>query len=256
MVLKMTEVQGAHDIDVQSYWKCNKCPLAEECNPENFKSWKPWGFTQHDCRTKVLHHLRGSGLHREAAQQDDREEEYMTMAECCELEEVFERTRVAKRKATSGNHGSDPMVPPPAPWSSRHPSGSGAGGAAIGARPPERLEPRAPDGAALQDLVRKAVVSAISEQPQPAAPTPTMNLSSSTTLSRRGSPTSSCVSVSLSELQEIGDSLTRASRSANHLQRLCTAAAAACGEEKLVIDEALEAIKVRISAAGLQWRPS
>ena len=61
--------------------------------------------------------------------------------------------------------------------------------------------------------------------------------------------------MSVLELKAMADTLHRASRSAAALGRVCAAAAQACRDEKEVIDEAREAMRARIEAAGVQWVP-
>ena len=70
---------------------------------------------------------------------------------------------------------------------------------------------------------------------------------------RRAATNTVCMSVT--ELKAITDSLHKASKSAAALGRVCQAAAVACRDEKEVIDEAREAMRARIEAAGYQWVP-
>ena len=45
------------------YYYVLECPLASECNRDNFKKWKVWGETPAGAREKLLAHLCSCGLH-------------------------------------------------------------------------------------------------------------------------------------------------------------------------------------------------
>ena len=55
--------------------------------------------------------------------------------------------------------------------------------------------------------------------------------------------------IPLQHLKDILDSLSRASRSLGHLSRFCTMAAQSSSEEKSVIDESNNIVKLRIEQA-------
>ena len=71
---------------------------------------------------------------------------------------------------------------------------------------------------------------------------------------RRAAIDTFCMSVT--ELKVITDALHRASKSAAVLGRVCEAAVATCRDEKVIFDEAREALRARIESAGFQWSPA
>ena len=48
---------------MQSYCAIDKCPLANECNEKNYKTWKVWGETEADAQDRLWKHLTECGLH-------------------------------------------------------------------------------------------------------------------------------------------------------------------------------------------------
>ena len=48
---------------MQSYCAIDKCPLANECNEKNYKTWKVWGETEADAQDRLWKHLNECGLH-------------------------------------------------------------------------------------------------------------------------------------------------------------------------------------------------
>ena len=48
---------------MQSYCAIDKCPLANECNEKNYKTWKVWGETVADAQDRLWKHLNECGLH-------------------------------------------------------------------------------------------------------------------------------------------------------------------------------------------------
>ena len=68
--------------------------------------------------------------------------------------------------------------------------------------------------------------------------------------------TTARVSMSVEELKTLIGALKRASKSASNIARLFGSAAHTCQEEKAVIDEARDAMRALIEAAGVQWSPS
>ena len=48
---------------MQSYCAIDKCPLANECNEKNYKTWKVWGETEAAAQDRLWKHLNECGLH-------------------------------------------------------------------------------------------------------------------------------------------------------------------------------------------------
>ena len=67
-----------------TFWYAPECPFKEECSPQNFKSWQPWGWTEEACRAQVLRHLKCSGKHKIGT--DDRSELFEQYVEFMEVE--------------------------------------------------------------------------------------------------------------------------------------------------------------------------
>ena len=219
-------------------YTCLECPCASECNPKKIASWKPWGYTVEQVKEQVMAHLQGSGFHRNAQPGLDREEEYMSYMNDLNIEDSYEPpTKVlkTKREATMGTgkgYGKD---------SDDKGKGSGAGD--------ERVEH------VVERVMNRMLAPASSSHaivPGPPGLTMLNPKAAATALSVQAS---SKVTMSVTELKDLADTMQRASRACGHVARLCAAAATAAQEEKLVIDEARDCAAARLSAAGLQWQP-
>ena len=88
------------------------CPLADECNPANFKSWNPWGWTEEACRAQVLKHLMSGGKHKENCPKGEhREELYKMLVESMELEEAYYEPQQPGKKRPRSPEADDYLGP-------------------------------------------------------------------------------------------------------------------------------------------------
>ena len=106
---------------LETYWFCKACPLADECTTKNFKGWRPWGDTLEAAKERVMNHLLNSGLHVEASEGEDRSQTYHQLADQADYVEA--RTADTSR-GTKRNH----------------PSSKGAGASSCGAAKDEEAD--------------------------------------------------------------------------------------------------------------------
>ena len=168
------------------FFYCESCPLQEECTPQNFKTWGCWGYTEEECRAKVLKHLRGSGKHKECVPKgESRDELYVEMCEpeaLALIEDYYEPPAEPKKKTKARSDDGD---------------GTGAVGQKSKAGPPS---PPLSLATSSMDGVDGSSPAALKDMP----------------LAKKfkGNP------ISRAELQEFSDSLQTCINSAKHAQRL------------------------------------
>ena len=118
----------------RKFFYAKECPYPDECNPSNFKSWEPWGWTEESCRAQVLRHLKQSGKHKEHVPKgESRDSEYEANVELLDLEEdVYEEPGPPKKRRVDAEpppSGRGPMQQLPALTGDGGSSGSAAGSA-------------------------------------------------------------------------------------------------------------------------------
>ena len=217
-----------------TYWICKGCPLPEECSQSCWKKWKVWGNNLEECKEQVMEHLRRSGSHQEWTRHlggQDRSDYFQQKVEAAEYEEVPVPTPAATR-GTKRRHQSE---------DADGGDGDAEGIDLAGVQREVRNVVLRERNAAHWDIARALIPGAETDAIVPPSPP------------RRMRPR---VSMSVEELKALIDALKRASKSASNLARLCASAAQTCWEEKAVIDEARDAMRALIEAAGFQWSPS
>ena len=178
----------------------------------------------------MMSHLLGFGHHQEACGLEDRMNIYREKIEAAEYEEV--RWRPTPERGTKRKHPS--AAPTAASSAAAAPSA-----AADGTDGRVSIARWRNSGSGLWRAARAALPDAAGDTTMPAP--------------RHAATTQ--VTMSVTELKALADTLHRASKSAQALGRVCGGASQACADEKVVIDEARDAMRARIEGAGFQWSP-
>ena len=122
----------------RKFFYAKECPYPDECNPSNFKSWEPWGWTEESCRAQVLRHLKQSGKHKDCVPKgESRDEDYQASVDLLELEEdVYEEPGPPKKRRVDAEpppSGRGPMQQLPALVAGPDGGSTGSGGRAFAA---------------------------------------------------------------------------------------------------------------------------
>ena len=96
------------DEEPWTYYEIDECPLASDCDPGNFKKWKPWGSTPAEVRAKVVDHLLRSGVHSKSRAAFPTEETFeshatLLVAKCEVHERVWRPGKKQKKEDKRSN---------------------------------------------------------------------------------------------------------------------------------------------------------
>ena len=225
-------------VEEYKYWEIETCPLAEECSEASWKRGKPWGDCEEEARARCMAHLKTSGLHHKHCTAGDRNDLYQLLVDGASCVE-----KTAAHKATKR--------PRDESWGDDSWDAGGGGGHAAGAGRSSGWSAGWDDMAAPMVAVGQArsaqnAEDMIAWEVQRRMEVLKREKDMALDVIRPSSTKRRGVNLTFEEAKDLAESLNRASKASSHIARLCSQAAKAFAEEKIVIDEVLETVQMRL----------
>ena len=223
------------------YWKVHECPEGLDCTAQSWERAAVWGWSEEECKAKLLHHLQRSSHHANTFNA------HYTAEACAdgayyseqvlsqgEADHINTHARIEREKAE--------------------------------AREAERAEAQAhkrarkaePDAGMIQMQQQlQQLKHQVKNIQKPSQPAPAIGAGgggrpssapADSQLALFGVVRSGTVTMRISELQVISDSIKRAHTAAMHSQKLSSAASQAFGNEAVHLAECLQVIEATITA--------
>ena len=210
--------------------------MSEECNESNFKDWKVWDYSLAACKNRLYKHLTESGYHtRNSIDGGNRTELIKEKVANADYEQKLWKPNEGggkKRKHVSAETPVD--------------NGAVNSTAASAYRYPEPAAP--PCTSSSPQCSRWRNEGLEWRDAKGALPAP-QDITTTPASTRRR------VIVTTDQVKAMADCLHRAGNSSTQLARLLTGAAKCCKDEREMIEEAKEALEMRIHLAGFKFEP-